>query len=56
MDSVIAGKMGYKKLIENRGKGWMSELSKRAAEKRSEKARARKNEAILVLDTETSVS
>lgn len=55
MDVAEAGRIGNKRLIEKRGKGWMKELSKRAAEARKKKAKQRKNEAILVLDTERSV-
>jgi hypothetical protein len=55
MDVSEAGKLGYKALIKKNGKNYMSELSKRAAEKRSKLAQARKNEANLVLDTERSV-
>ena len=50
MDSIVTGKMGYKKLLEIKGgkvgfSSYMKELSKKAAEKRSEKAKQRKNEA-----------
>lgn len=55
MDVVEAGKIGNKRLIEKYGKGWMKELSKRAAIARSKKAQQRKNEVKLVLDTEGSV-
>jgi hypothetical protein len=50
MDSVVTGMMGYEKLKSIKGgkvgfKAYMKELSKKAAEKRTEKAKQRKNEA-----------